>query len=120
MQEAANGAEKIDRVSGEFFFTRTVPQAISLSVGNLLQPRRRLIIAESPGRIFNVRLQMVNRVSVARMALFGEFGQLREQERPRLFFRAGQYFFSEPVEKLFIACQKPAVQKRQMKLGVVF
>src|SRR5580704_2362500 len=119
MQETADGAEKIDGVGGEFFFPRTVPQAVSLSVGDLLQPRRRLIIAQSSRRILNVRLQMINRVSVTRVALFGEFRQFREQERPRLFFRTGHDLFGEPVEKLFIAGQKPAVQERQMKFGVV-
>src|ERR1700722_14604746 len=62
---------------------------------------------------------MVNRVSVARMALFGEFDEFREQKRPSLFFWPTEDFFGEAVEKVFIACQKPAVQKRQMKFGVV-
>jgi hypothetical protein len=37
-----------------------------------------------------------------------------------LFFGSGQDFFGEAVEKFFIACEKSAIEKREMKFRVVF
>ncbi len=120
MQETSNGAEKIDCISGQFFFASAVLQAVFLTVGDLPQPRRRLIVAQSSRGVLDVRFQVIDRISVAGMAFFGELGKFREQKGPCLFFGTRKYFFREAFEQLFISCQESAVQKREMKFRVVF
>src|SRR5580704_18122183 len=66
MQEAANGAQKIDGVGSQFLLASAVLPAVFLAIGDLPQPRRRLIVTKPPRSVFDVGLQMINRVSVAR------------------------------------------------------
>ena len=120
MEEAANGAEKIDGVGGQFFFARAVFQAVFLSIGNLPKPSCRLIVSKAARRVFHVWLQMIDGVAIASVALFGEFGEFREHKGPRLFFGTSQDFFGEAIEKLFIAGEEPAVEESEMKFRVVF
>ena len=119
VQETANRAQKIHGTGSQVFFRRRNIQRL-LVLGNLPQPNRRLIVAQSTRRVFYVRFEMKNRVPIPIQPVFRKLVQLRQQERPRRSFRRGQDARIEPVEELRIPGQKPTIEQRQMKLDIVF
>src|SRR5579863_4707503 len=113
MQETANGAEKIDGVAGDFFFSGAVFPSVFLAVGDLAEPCGGLVVAETSGGVFYVVLEMIDGVAVTGVALFSEFGKFGQQKWARLFFGACKDFLGEAFEEFLIACKETAVKKRE-------
>ena len=63
---------------------------------------------------------MENRVAVTVEAIFRQLVELRQQKRPRRFFRSRQNPIVEPVEELAVARQKSPIEQREVKLNIVF
>lgn len=103
MQETANGAEKANGVGGQFLFDGAVLEAVFLAISDLAEPGCGLVVAQATGRVFDVRLQMINCVAITGVSLFGELGKFREHEGTRLFFGTNEDLFGETVEEFFIA-----------------
>src|SRR5258708_31970233 len=73
-----------------------------------------LIISQAAGRLFYVGLEVKNRISVAHQPFSGQPVNLRQQKRPRLFFRGGEYFGVQLLEERGITRQESAIQQCQV------
>src|SRR5260221_2213055 len=119
MEKAANGAEEIHGAGGQLFFRRAAAQGLALFAANLAQPHRSLVVAQTTGRILDVRFEMKNRVAVARESLLRQLMELRQQKRPRGFGPRRQTALVELFKEFRVTRQKPAVQQCQMKFRVI-
>ncbi len=120
MEKASDAAQELHRVAREFVFIQRTDSRVAAIAGELAHPERGMVIAQSARRFFYVRLEMEDRVAIARQAFAGEALQFRMQQRPGLFFGAQQNLGVQFFEELRIAVQKAAIQHRQMKFGIGF
>ena len=70
MQETPDRTHELHGIRRKLFFRRARSPQILAVAHDLPQPICRLIIAQSPRRLFDVRLQVKNRIAVATQALF--------------------------------------------------
>ena len=78
-----------------------------------------MVIAQAAGRIFEIRLQVKDRVGFLFVSLARQFGDIFQQIGPGLVNHARQRAVAEALKKLAVAAQIAAIEDGDIELRVI-
>ena len=95
------------------------PRSFSLHLGNQSHPPRHVVIAQTAGRILEIRLQMKDRVALFFVPLPCQFGKVGKQIGQRCVDHSGKGRIAQPFKDLAIAPKIAAIEYGNIELRIV-
>lgn len=125
VQKASHRGEKLEGLShrslrrvGPEFLGRG-PAGGFFKLAESGQPAAKMIIAQAAGRVFDVRLEMENRVAVFRVTLAGDLAQRARQFLTIAGNQVRDDFVAKPRKEPRVAGEVAAVEERDVEFQVI-